>query len=56
MKLDPGIFDEIIDLMGEKLSERSDFEKFYSLTLDEMSLKSGSELVYDLKNIYINLY
>ena len=50
LKLGPGIFDDIIELMGDKLSNKSDYEKFYSLTLDEMSLKSGSEMTYDLKS------
>ena len=34
--------------MGEKLSSHSVFEKFYALSLDEVSLKSGGEMVYDI--------
>ena len=50
LKLGPGIFDDVIEMLGNKLSSKSNYEKFYSLTLDEMSLKSGSEMVYDLKS------
>ena len=49
MKIEPGIFDEIIKLMGEKVSSsESDFGKFFTLALDEVALKSGSEMVYDM--------
>ena len=48
MKVEPGILDNVIEMMGDKLSSRDDKEKFYTLSLDEMSLKSGLELVYDL--------
>ena len=50
MKVEPGILDDVIQMMGDKLSSRDDFEKFYTLSLDEMSLKSGSEMVYDMKS------
>ena len=49
LKFEPGIFDDVIEMMGEKLSNRSDFEKVYALSLDEISLKSGSEMIYDIK-------
>ena len=47
MKIEPGIFDDVITLMGEKVSG-SDFGKFFTLALDEVALKSGSEMVYDM--------
>ena len=37
-------------MVGAKLSNRSDYEKFYTLSLDEVSLKSGSEMIYDIKS------
>ena len=36
--------------MGEKISNRSEFEKIYALSLDEISLKSGSEMIYDIQS------
>ena len=50
LKFDPGLFDDVIEMVGAKLSNRSDFEKFYTLSLDEVSLKSGSEMIYDIKS------
>ena len=51
MKFDPGVFDDVIKMMGEKItSSDSKFEKFFTLALDEVALKSGSEMVYDVKS------
>lgn len=50
LKFDPGVFDDVIEMVGAKISNRSDFEKFYTLSLDEVSLKSGSEMIYDIKS------
>ena len=46
----PGVFEDVIQMMGEKISKGSYFEKFFALSLDEVSLKSGSEMVYDMKS------
>ena len=49
IKLEPGLFQEVITLLGEKLEHSPEQLKLFSLTLDEMSLKSGSGIDYDLK-------
>ena len=49
IKLEPGLFQEVINLLGEKLENSPEQLKLFSLTLDEMSLKSGSGIDYDLK-------
>ena len=43
------MFQEVIELLGEKLENSPEQLKLFSLTLDEMSLKSGSGIDYDLK-------
>ena len=50
LKFDPGVFDDVIEMVGAKISNWSDFEKFYTLSLDEVSLKSGSEMIYDIQS------
>ena len=51
LKFDPGVFDDVIKMMGEKITNtNSKFERFFTLALDEVALKSGSEMVYDMKS------
>ena len=50
LKFEPGVFDDVIKMMGEKISKSENFEKFFTLALDEVALKSGSEMVYDMRS------
>ena len=50
MKFEPGTFEDVIEMVGEKYKDKTDNEKLFTLTLDEMALKAGSNLAYDLRS------
>ena len=50
MKLEPGTFEDVIEMVGEKFKDKSDNEKLFTLTLDEMALKAGSGMDYDIRS------
>ena len=50
IKFEPGSFDEVIEMMGEKFHHKPDSEKLFTLSLDEMALKAGSRIEYDIRS------
>ena len=50
IKLEPGSFDEVIEMMGDKYNGKPDHEKLFTLSLDEMSLKAGCGIEYDIRS------
>ena len=50
LKFEPGCFEEIIEMMGEKYKDKPENEKLFALSLDEMALKAGTGMDYDLRS------
>ena len=44
--------DEVIEMMGEKFQHKPENEKLFTLSLDEMALKAGSRIEYDIRSDY----